>query len=114
MSRSYGDYADRFSKLNRCVEELGETLRDLSSDGKTTLQDISAVLAPRESAELNLCLAMALISLLESQFATQGVDSKRHQIHREIQRLKSYISKLTTTERDQSGDAEVVESDDNS
>ena len=114
MSRAHGDYADRFVKLNQCVTELGETLNELTSDGKVTLQDISAVLAPRESAELNLALAMALISLLESQLTTQGVDSKRHQIHREIQRLKSYVTKLSTTEPGQIFDSDRETSGDNS
>jgi hypothetical protein len=108
---SHSIYAERFRKLDRCVGEVDELIKELSSGGKLTLQDLSALLAPRESAELNIALAVCLVSLLEAQMISQGIDSSKHQLQREVQRLQSYLSKLTISNGDKTSHEE---NDDNS
>ena len=107
-------YADKFQRLTGCVRDLENIIQELSSKGNSSLHDIVPLLAPRESVELNLALAMGLISLLQAQMTSQGIDSGKHQLQREIQRLRSYMSKLAVSGSGITAKGHDSVSDDNS
>ena len=52
-------------------------------------------LPPRDSAEMNLALANAIISLYRAQLACQGTDADKHPISHELERLQSYVKRLS-------------------
>lgn len=92
---AHTQYADRFRKLAECAESIDQLLLKVSSEGALTLQDLHSTITPRESAELNLSLIHAIIALLKSNMACQGVDVTKHAVNAESKRLESYISRLS-------------------
>ena len=53
-------------------------------------------LPPRESAELHIALAHAIITLYRSQLLCHGTDAAKHPISLEMERLNSYVKKLSS------------------
>ena len=110
---AHTQYADRFRKLAECAESIDQLLLKVSSEGALSLQDLHSTITPRESAELNLSLIHAIIALLKSNMAYQGVDVTKHAVNAESKRLESYISRLSVGMLGEQGNVSASDSDSN-
>jgi hypothetical protein len=83
--------SDRISTISRNTQSLDDMLKVLS---ERVPDATGADLPPRESIEFNFTLACAIANLYLSQLQCQGIDTRKHSIHHELERLASYTTKL--------------------
>jgi hypothetical protein len=102
---THSAYADRINKLEAAAKALGHSIDALTRDKTGNVNEVQTTLSPRESAELNLALAKALVSLVDANFTSQGIASSRHAITREKMRLDTYIGKLSSLNLSDEGES---------
>lgn len=52
-------------------------------------------LPPRESAELSIAIAHSIVNCYLGYLACQGIDISKHSIRHEMERLESYLQKMS-------------------
>ena len=88
-------YSQRFTRLITEVQNLRSSLVHLTDTGNKNHKSLIENLAPREIAELNLTVAVSIISLYKAHLRCQGTDDSKHAIMQECERLEAYLPKLS-------------------